>query len=344
MSVSTRQYMGVMTNEWQYFSQTNAVLLKNAGATVLKDLLRWKWWDDNVVGWLKGDRYQTKLLQNRQWLRDNTIKYYIDSDGRDWDPAEGWDVMRADAIMNVDGKGDLWISKYCTIIQALQPDIIGLMNEPVISIASRYGVSENEFFNRYRTFCIKAIAAYKAVKPDLVFAMCALPFWDFTRIAANPVPGIAFYDLHYYYMYDNTYPPPYSLDRIAYWEGRLVEAKTLLYNYLLYNQNVQAMLNANLAVVLGEVGTHILNPNAQVFMQDLFDFGKTYNLGVIQECFRAWNPSLGYYGTGILNTDWETLNPLGDVWKRNMLGPAPQYVLTVTSNPSNIPFTLTKMV
>lgn len=45
------------------------------------------------------------------------------------------------------------------------------------------------------------------------------------------------------------------------------------------------------SIILGEVGTHNENPNAFVFMQDLFDFAKAYNIGVIQECFCAWDSS-----------------------------------------------------
>lgn len=83
---------------------------------------------------------------------------------------------------------------------------------------------------------------------------------------------------------------------------------------------LQEMLDKGLTVVFGESGSHILNPNALTFMQDLFDFCKEKNIGFIQECFRAWDPNTGNYGTGILNTDWSTLNTLGQVWARNMVG------------------------
>jgi hypothetical protein len=79
--------------------------------------------------------------------------------------------------------------------------------------------------------------------------------------------------------------------------------------------NLQAMFNKNLTVNFGECGTCDTNPNALVFMQDLFDFAKTYNMGVVQEIFRIYGPD---FPTGMLNSDGATLNALGQLWATNM--------------------------
>jgi hypothetical protein len=322
--------MGLGDTEWQHFTPELAALIKSSGGQVLRYQMYSNWWVNNIQSWMyPGTYYRAKMMQIRQLFSDYGIKFWLDAVGYYPNPSEGWENMHARAIFNTNGAGDTWIATWSQIISALQPEIVGIMNEPGrISDASEYpGVTQAQYYTAYRQFVIRAINAYKAIKPDLIIAACSLPFYDFTAVVANPIPGVDFYEFHDYYALDNKYPPAYELGQRAYWDGNLAQAKTLQYERWLYSDvHLQAMFNAGLPVVMSESGANNLNPNYLIFMQDWYDFAKTYNVGILQCQFRAWDPLKGYYESGILETDnpgsakdtWTRLNALGQLWARNM--------------------------
>jgi hypothetical protein len=328
-ATSDSRVMGFNSFEWQHMTLQLVTLAKNSGTNTVRHQMSYKDWTNDIIGWINGEKYQAKNLQIRQWFRDNSITYWLDCMSTQSSPPEGYGNMQARVIFNTNGAGDAWISNWSQIIRALQPDIVGILNEPgLISGASEYpGVTQAQYYTAYRQFVIRAINAYKAIKPDLIITACSLPFYDFTAVATSPIPGVDFYEFHDYYSFDNSYPPSYEQGQRDYWNGNLALAKTEQYNRWLYSDiHLQAMFNAGLPVIISEAGTNNLNPNYLVFMQDFYDFAKTYNLGILQHEFRAWDPILGYYEAGILNSDepgnkyasWSTLNDLGRLWANNM--------------------------
>jgi hypothetical protein len=308
--------MGVSGAEWQHTTETLISLAKNSGCKVFRYQMYANDWVDDITGWMTGEKYQAKLIQIRQWCKTYGILFWLDCTCDVYNPPEGYNTHYSNVMSNVGGAGDTWLSLYSGAISTLLPDVVGLMNEP--------GTGN---YANYKTFLTRCMNAYRAIKPDLKFAACSLPFYDFTAVANSPIAGVDFYEFHDYYMFDNTYPPAYETGQRAYWDGNLAQAKTLqAQRWLDSDVHLQMMIDAGLPVVMSEAGTHNLNPNYLVFMQDLFDFMKAHSIGVLQHEFRAWDSVLGYYEAGIFNSDnvgnayasWSTLNALGQVWAENM--------------------------
>jgi hypothetical protein len=308
--------MGTSGAEWQHTTETLVSLAKNSGCRVFRFQMYGDWWTNNITGWMTGEKYQAKVTQIRQWCKTYGIMFWLDCTCDVYDPSEGYGTHYANVMSNTNGAGDAWISVWSQIVSVLQPDIVGVMNEPT-----------SGDYASYKTFVTRSMNAYRAIKSDLKFAVCSLPFYDLTAVASSPIAGVDFYEFHDYYSFDNTYPPAYETGQRAYWDGNLAQAKTLqAQRWLGSDVHLQMMIDAGLPVVMSEMGTHNLNPNYLVFMQDLFDFAKAHNFGVIEHEFRAWDPVLGYYEAGILNSDnvgsgsasWTTLNALGQVWAENM--------------------------
>ena len=182
------------------------------------------------------------------------------------------------------------------------------MNEPPdyaigTSFASQY--TNAQFFQAYEQFVTRAIDTWRAIEPNLVISVAPMPFWDFHDIAANPIPRAnIIYDYHFTYSHDDIYPPSYATDQLAYWNGNLAQGKSLLYIDFLSTSGIQLMLNEGLTVVFGETGTNLANPNAQAFMQDVYNFGDTYNIGMIQDMYRGYDAT--NFPLGILNSDYHT--------------------------------------
>lgn len=259
-----------------------------------------------------------KFVDLKNKLDQRGIKLLIATMGvNSWEFGFNWQEQ-ADIIMNADGKGDKWIRDWGNIIAVLQPYAIDVMNEPrgIKGTTYELNMTEEQFFEAYRQFCIKAIRAWREIKPDLVVVVANCPFykpWTETDFDTNPInePNII-YSVHYYYAYDNKYPPSYLPEQRAYWNGNLIEAKKLLAERI--DLDTSAMRNKGLTIIYEEVGTNIANPNAAIFMQDFYDLCKERNIGVIHHCLAAYPRS----PAGLLNSDWTTLNAIGEVWARNM--------------------------
>jgi hypothetical protein len=313
--------MGAMDPDWERFSASDAALMQASGANTLKEFLYINWWQNNIVSNLDGTTtYQAKTIQMVQWVHANGMKFWMECFGFDWNPPEGWDQMKAEVILNYNGMGDQWINGFGQIIQALHPDVVDVMNEPSdfaigTTFANQY--TNAQFFQAYEQFVTRAIDAWRAIEPNLVISVAPMPFWDFSSMAANPIPRAnVIYDYHFTYNNDNIIPPSYATDQLAYWNGQLSTAKSLLYTDFLGTSGIQLMLNEGLTVVFGETGANLANPNAAQFMQDVYNFGDTYNIGMILDIYRAYGSTT--FGMGLLNSDYHTLNWMGQLWATNM--------------------------
>jgi hypothetical protein len=313
--------MGAVSPEWGRFSSENADLLKSVGANTMREFIVPSWWQNDISHPIDPNiKYQAKHLQIKQWLKERNIKYYMGTWGTwVWNPPEGWNNAKAKVILNIDGLQDKWIKDVGDIIQTLQPDIVDVMGEPPDDIANTVyagTMTQEEFYATYRQFVVRAIEAWRTIKPDLACVVYSMPFWYLQPMTATPIPKPnIIYPVDFYYSYEGNYPPDYEAWAQKYWNGDLAGGKAGLLSYFL-SHGVDGAAAAGLEVIFAETGANLGNPNALIFMQDLYDYAKSKGIGVLHECFRAY-PS---YGTGILNSDWTTLNQMGEVWTRNIRG------------------------
>jgi len=329
--------MGVDGPEWINFDEAQADILKNNNANAIRLGIYSNNWINNIPAWTDPENplmnFQAKHKRIAEWLQQRGVRLIVCADGFEWNPPEGWVQMKADVIMNTDGKGDKWIADYGDVIVKLQPYGIHVMNEPEGVAGTTYEgtITQEQFFEAYRQFVIRAINTWRAIKPDLVAVVSGCPFYDLHPIAANPIPlPNIVYGFHRHYAHEDApwYPQP-SDD--AYWNAttpaELQTAKALLYDELLNERGFQACLNAGLELCMIEVGAGNQANNAEVWMQDVYDFCKARNIGVLQHQFRPYP----IYYSGILQEGtleqpsgiwWKpvTLNSMGQLWSRNMQG------------------------
>jgi hypothetical protein len=237
---------------------------------------------------------------------------------------------------------DQWITAFSQVIRDCNPDGIEIMNEP--PDASLSGVAGSTFA-AFRAFCVRAIEAYKAINPDLIFFIDGCPFYKPGVWATNPLPyDNLSYVVHYHYM--GVDPPASWVEDYAvihpYVIGDLATAKAALENFILNVEGVQSLINLGLSVTFTECGAVLTAPNAIAEITDLHNIALKIGAGFMQHAFHAYTTS---DSMGMLNSDWKTLNALGQAWREINPLPPPlpvKYVLDVwaalggTTNPTGI--------
>jgi hypothetical protein len=312
--------MGVGHYWWGEINSTHFDLLGNCSANTWREAFFYDWWHDNSTYWADPSvTFRSKMYDMLNWSHQRGIMFYISPDALNYTEwAEGSpDQGKADVIMNASGKGDLWISCYGEVIRELQPDIIDVMNEPPLVDWTSYNktVTRQQFFEEYENFVVRAINAWKTIKPDMIFDVESCPWWDLSPLVANPLNiSNVIYSYHYYYSYDGTPPPDWDSASKAYWAGNLTEAKQLLDQHLLNETGIGAALDKGMHIDMTETGACLAAPNALAFMQDMYDFCKTHDIGVLYFSLNPYPKA----PTGLLNADWKTLNAMGELWSANM--------------------------
>jgi hypothetical protein len=305
--------------------------MKNSGANAFYSLVYLDDWKSNIASWENASvHFQPMMAEIRQWCRERGIAFILGCEGTHWAPSEGWNQMRANAIFNINGSGDYWLNTFADMVTDLQPDVVHVMDEPD-SQGTPYSLTQ--FFNAYKQFCVQAIQRYRAIIPNLPIVVDGCPFYNMHAIAASPIQELNItYKYDYYYSPDGIMPDltsePWRTDEYAYWtatnQDQLANAKALLYNQWLNTCGLQDCLNNGLKVIFCGVGTDPTNPNALVFMQDLYDFCAQRNIGVVALQMMPY-PT---YTAGMLDgSNWTIgenyptiLNALGELWAMNMKG------------------------
>jgi len=239
-----------------------------------------------------------------------------------WEQMYDWQWKR-DLINNVGGLADEWIVDCGNIVREAQPDIITVFNEPFGDLSNGESASST-FLQKYRDFIVRAIRAWRQIKPDLIGVVQGVPFWELQTILNPPFaePNLL-YALHYYYSYEGTYPPSWEKANLAYWNGDLINAKVLLEQDWLNNMGLQAAINAGVPVFFEEVGSNTRVPNCTVFLRDAIDLIRKYNMvGFTYLCNDTSRPY-----PSLFNSDG-SLNSLGQVWVDAMKVPLPPYIET----------------
>jgi hypothetical protein len=266
----------------------------------------------NVLIDLRNSLHQRGMLVGLQpWSMDD----------HDWTDSD-WRQFQIHVINNYNGLGDRWISEYANVVQTVQPDLMTVFSEAPGDLASGYASAS--FMQTYIDFCTRAIDAWRAVKPDLIIAVTGLPFWDLKPLVnAGGIPrSNVVYALHYYYSYSNEYPENFETAMLAYWNGRLSEARTLLWAHFLNDEGIQDAFDHGFKVWFEALGTHVGNPNAAVFCKDAVDFCNQYHIGYVTSGntkIGGNGPAPNYPWSWMFNTDG-TLNDCGRVMVENMRG------------------------
>ncbi|MFB3888912.1 MAG: hypothetical protein ACE14S_05425 [Candidatus Bathyarchaeia archaeon] len=317
---STSKLMGVSHYLWGEVNASHFDLLSNCRSNVWREAFWFDSWNESTPYWRDPTiTFRSKMLQMREWSHERGIKFFISPDTINYEDEDNSAQAKGDVIMNTSGKGDLWISCYGQVIRELQPDIIDVMNEPPHVSFTSYAdtVTQEQFFQNYLNFVNKAVAAWTAIKPDIIFDVMGCPFWDLNPMMVKPINSSnVIYSLHYYYCLENIAPSSYdTAANRAYWAGtNLTQAKLLLENYLLNGAGIKSVLDKGYRVDMTEAGSCPEARNSFVFMQDMYDLCKKHGVGVLHFSLNPYPTA----STGILNADWNTLNAMGQLWARNM--------------------------
>ncbi len=234
-----------------------------------------------------------------------------------------------------------------TMIEMGIPDILQIMNEVIGDIPAggfvgtdgkvypkSYGTPA--LWDAYIAFCNRYMAEINAIKPNLIYTVSSIPFWDLKEIAKHmhrfvvPNGCKLMYNYHYYYALWNMTPPSWEYGNVAYWnngqpftsESQRLNAKNLAWTKWLTDGGIQSILDNNGIVLYDEIGTHYKAPNFVMWMEDAYEFCRQYNLATCwlnntYENWAGWNHSPASLWAhpeidGV--NDW-TLNELGIAWR-----------------------------
>ena len=304
--MSAKTVYGVDGAEWGAMNAATLDFLKSKGIAAIRLVMYINDWNNNIVNPVTGDIIKVKFPQISQMCHMRGMKLIIATFGTQWNPPEGWDQMKLNAINNVGGAGDNWINTYADVVRQVQPDAIEPMNEPPQAID----------YPTYKAWCVKAITAWRTIAPNITIMAMSIPYWDLTAVTKDPLPfKNVVYEMHYYYSYDNSNPSTWGYvdqTQLDYWNGNLVAAKTELYNYLDLNFGIKAAQQAGLSVMFGESGTNYLNPNYLQFMQDFISYAQQRKVSyLIDHIYRTRTET----PNGLLNTiSPDSFNDLGMVF------------------------------
>lgn len=215
---------------------------------------------------------------------------------------------------------DLYIRWLKGAVQALQPEVVAIFNEPC-------GPNSDGTYNnmsQYEAFLNRAMAEVNATKSGVIITVAGLPFW-YVKTAANlnlivPAGCRLILAQHYYYLYSGvdppTYPPDWDKCLQEYWDGDFTQAKIDMYDKFLYEFGMQEAFDRGYTVHFEELGTDPRAPNFDRFLRDAYQFCIDHDMGWNAFNSQAdWSMRSGVWAPGGFwnNPGW-TLNPIGQIW------------------------------
>jgi len=212
--------------------------------------------------------------------------------------------------------------------------ILGLVNEPANRDAGVYD-TEDKRRDRWWQVAKEAVESYRAVKPNGYIIVESVGFRLYKNFGSAygrtplPYPNII-YGWHNFYHWDlgsivgASYPPhPYAQ---AYWDGDFVTAKQKMEQFY-YDAAFRLHDEENVPVFIGEFGAWVPDNNWDVWLRDFFDITRKYQVGWTQLWWHGYwhegqgepsDPNIDYH---LLQYDWQTLSPIGEVWVQEMAVP-----------------------
>jgi hypothetical protein len=272
------------------------------------------------------DWWLNQMTGLKQSLDKKGLRLIVGTHGYDeWDPffcsAFATKAQACAAIiMNTDGWGDRWIQRWGRVVETIQPYGIDVLNEMFDKTGTPYEniMTNAQYLEAYRQFCIRAIDSWRTIKPDIVCLISGCPFMDMRPIANNPIPRPnLIYVYHYYYLFDGTLSQWASNFDKAYYQGNLSQAKSLLTDYLMNGKGAFATFKTKgLPILFEEMGTIAQEKNNNFqFVRDVNEICKANNVSVEQFCLAPFGTGSHQATTGMLTPDWSQFNSYGQLWK-----------------------------
>lgn len=262
-----------------------------------------------------GYRDQVRSLVSMARARGLKVLFYLTPSY----VASGWWAHVA-RVISFEPEQTNYIDQWKAIIAELQPDAVSILNECPDAVLSGTPELTPE---KYMTFALRSIDAYRSVKPGLEIHMTSIPFWDMRSIVANPVPrDNVNYAFHFYY-HNSGYNRPYEMAyNEASTETELTAARALLEQYLFGSPSyVQNAIDAGLPLnfIFGAEPRQM--NNAARFLEDTYDICKRRNIeSVFQSAYGVESYPNGTYLAGMWKADMSDLNMIGQVWFEQMPG------------------------
>lgn len=197
-----------------------------------------------------------------------------------------------DIINNVDGMQDIYINWCKNVCTDVMPDVLQIMNE--VMGDDIYSTGTPQFWTNYIAFCNKYMATMAQIKPNLIFSVSGVPFWNLTEIALHtsefviPAGCKLLYSYHEYYSFSGTTPSPSGDYQYSYWNGDFVTGKQGMYDKWINGQGwnaggggMKALWDKGQKVIFDEQGTCITNPNFGAWMKDAIEFCVANGVGFV---------------------------------------------------------------
>jgi hypothetical protein len=304
---STELWWGAVVSDtaWEicgsYFGKTQIDIMKESGATAVRIMLDKHAWDTRDNRNNLGIPYPDYIRLLVEWSKPE-LRVYLDltrdSSMEPFESAEKKQVIETPDLRTA------WIEWGKEVISYCSPDAIGVMNEP-------HGTS---FEYYYDNFVSPSIEAYSSIDPNISIFVMSNPFHDIGAFVSRPINNNkVIYEFHIYYIYpvnpEEVSELQFNLMQ-AYGEGRLEEARDYLFEYLNWKFGTLPKDRINIA----ECGIWNSSlPNWKVFMQDLYDYAKEYQIhGLLQYAF-----SKGNYLMLDPSTSYTILTEYGQFWADN---------------------------
>jgi hypothetical protein len=296
-----------------FFSDVQINLMVQNGATAFRIMLDKKPWDLNDDKNIYGLPYKDYIKQLVDDIHNRGIKVILDLT-RDSSMGEDFDTSDAKTqVIQTLSLRRAWIDWGKEVVSHCKPDAIGIMNEP-------RGDATFDYY--YDNFLVPSIDAYRSVDPNIKIIVMSMPFYMVEHFVNRPInDDNVLYQYHLYYRYPMTDAmSPFINACDAYGEGRLLEAKNYLYQYL----DMKLSNIPKNRTILGEIGPYEFSdaiwdnglpdpentPNWDAFLRDMYNYTKDSGLkGAFQYAIAGYR-----YIMLDPQTDFTTFTPYGTVW------------------------------
>lgn len=215
-------------------------------------------------------------------------------------------------------KQQAWFDGWTPIIQALQPDVIEILNEAA-DLELSEGVTVT--MQQYHDFATRSVDLYRSLCGNKPILLTSLPFYQMDKIAANPVQrNDLYYSFHFYFHSPSALANPRY---VAMWNAynpyvNPVAAKLATQECIMNSDwQVHTAIDAglNLHFVFGVLNS-VDETAGQAWLHDVYAICKQYDIeSITQAQFDVPSAAAEY---GMFMDMVGGLNAFGTVWSEEM--------------------------
>ena len=307
--------------------------LKSYGVEVVRVMLnKHDWFMNYTIADIDGNRrdYHTVVDDIVRWCTDRGMYVILEHGVSVW--GETPETAAQGIYLDPHNWFIDWMTNEIAARYANNPYVImGLVNEPANRDAGIYN-TEDARRDRWWQIAKEAVESYRAVKPNgyiIVQSIGFRPYKNWSRAygrAPLPFPNII-YGWHDFYHWDlgsivgKPYAPaPYAE---AYWNGDFVTAKQKMEQWY-YDTAIKLQDEEHVPVFFDEFGAWVPDNNWDIWLRDFYVISRKYSVGWTQLWWHGYwtadqgTPSRPYIDYHLLQNDWQTLSPIGEVWAAEM--------------------------